>query len=348
MKTKGLTNMKNTNEIDKEKLAELYAATIEFKKAKPWEWMSEEDLICVENPQDKTIGYCSIMGSSGVHFALAVYLGYEGIAALEYFKNNSDTISSHQTLFYQDCLMCSLENRDLLENSDLKEIKSLGLSFMGKNAWPQFRRYEPGFYPWFINEDECVFLTHALRQTLKVANQIKQKKLQLNSTNGKTILRKSSNLNGELSWESTDYKIQIPKITYRYVEIEDELLIHRLKKLPKSGIVLEAEACYLPMTVQEGRDERPYFPRAFILADANSGQIIEHEMYEDPKEDASNVLDVLINLCLELDLPFEIQVKSDNMVAILTDFCKKTGIKLKVVDVLPSIEELLDGMARQL
>lgn len=348
MRVKGLINMKNTNKIPKEKLEDLYAATIEFKKAKPWEWMSEKDLICVENPQDKTIGYCSIMGSSGIHFALAVYLGYEGLAALDYFKDKVDTIPSHQTLFYQDCLMCSFENRDLLENSDLKEIKSLGLSFRGKNAWPQFRRYEPGFYPWFINEEECEFLTHALRQTLEVANQIKRKMIELELTTGKTILRKSTNNNGDLSWESTVFKIQIPKITYRYTEIEDELLIYRLKKLPKSGIVLEAETCYLPMTVQEKSNERPYFPRAFILADANSGQIIEHEMYEEPRDDAPNVLEVLINLCLELDLPLEIQVKPGKMVAILKDICNKTGIRLKVVDTLPSIDELLDGMARQL
>ncbi len=66
--------------------------------------------------------------------------------------------------------MCSFEDRDLLSNEDRKQIKDLGLAFRGKNAWPVFRQYEPGYNPWFINDEECIFLTHALRQTLFVAD----------------------------------------------------------------------------------------------------------------------------------------------------------------------------------
>lgn len=340
--------MKNTNKINKAKLKDLYLAATEFREAKPWEWMNEDDLICIENPEDKSIGFCSIMGSSNVHFALAVYLGHEGIAALNYFKEKNDRIPDHQALFYQDCLMCSFENRDLLEKSELSEIKDLGMSFRGKNAWPHFRRYEPGFYPWFINENECEFLTHALRQTLKMALNIKDGRLRIGTQRGRTAISKCIDINGESIWEIEDYEMHIPKISYQYAEMEDELLMHRLKKLPKSNIVFHAETCYLPLTVQEKKGERPYFPRAFIIADGNSGQIIEHEMYEDPRDDGKNVLDILVRLCLELDLPMEIEVKSEKMVAILTDFCEKLGIKLTIVDTLPTIEDLLEGMARQL
>jgi len=53
--------VKNTNKINKAKLKDLYLAATEFKEAKPWEWMNEDDLICIENPEDKSIGFCSIM-----------------------------------------------------------------------------------------------------------------------------------------------------------------------------------------------------------------------------------------------------------------------------------------------
>lgn len=34
-------------------------------------------MIRVENPADKSIGYCSVMGSVGEHYALGVYLDDE-------------------------------------------------------------------------------------------------------------------------------------------------------------------------------------------------------------------------------------------------------------------------------
>lgn len=53
-------------------LRDLYATASEFKQAKLWESFFEMDLICVENPADGTIGYCSIMGSGEEHFTKTV------------------------------------------------------------------------------------------------------------------------------------------------------------------------------------------------------------------------------------------------------------------------------------
>lgn len=48
-------------------------------------------------------------------------------------------------MHYQDCLMCSFEDRNELAGADRKQIKDLGLTFRGKNAWPMFRRMDPVF-----------------------------------------------------------------------------------------------------------------------------------------------------------------------------------------------------------
>lgn len=57
----------------------LYEAAVAFKKAAPWEWMEEDELFGVRNPETGEIGWVSIMGQAGEHYALALYLGVEGL-----------------------------------------------------------------------------------------------------------------------------------------------------------------------------------------------------------------------------------------------------------------------------
>lgn len=201
-----------------EQLLELYQAASAFKKAEPWKGLSDSDLIGVENPEDKTIGYCSVMGRIGQHYALGVYLGEKGLAGFFELLEKAAGTPYHQALHYQDCLMCSFEDREQLDKADRAQIKALGLSFRGRNAWPMFRRYEPGYLPWFINQAECIFLTHALRQTLIAAEEINEEKWDIDFEQGETILRRSREKNGELQWYSEKIQVNFPKVTYSPVK----------------------------------------------------------------------------------------------------------------------------------
>ena len=40
-----------------EQLQELYEAAAVFKREQPWEFLFDSDIICVENPKDKMVGY---------------------------------------------------------------------------------------------------------------------------------------------------------------------------------------------------------------------------------------------------------------------------------------------------
>lgn len=338
--------MRKDNKPTREQLKELYEAASEFKKVEPWKWLYDADIICVENPKNKMVGYCSVMGRGGEHYALGVYLGNESILGFYRMMEHGDSIPHHQALHYQDCLMCSFEDRNFLTNKDRKQIKDLGLSFRGRNAWPMFRRYEPGYNPWFINEEECVFLTHALRQILFVATNVMNGQLKMDMEHGKTILRYSEEKDGKIAWYSKEVQLVLPTASYTPVEITDKMLIQKIKKIGIMGNVsLEVDACYMPSAVQEKRSERPYFPRLFILADEKSGQILDVETYESIDEDANVTLNKLINMCLESGVPKEIQVRNERMVAILDDFCKKVGIQLKVVKRLPCIDHMMEEMA---
>lgn len=336
--------MRNDTKPTEQQLRELYEVAIDFKKAKPWELLSDVDLICIENPEDKTLGYCSIMGRGGYHFALGVYLGDGGLAGFNFLARSGDELPAYQTVFHNDCLMCSFEDRKYLDSKDKKEISGLGFKFSGKNDWPQFRRFEPGFVPWYINTWECTFLTHALRQTSIVANQYRSGEISLDLEQNRTILRSSEVHNGELVWRSLEFQLGNPRVENEPLEFEDDLVLERLKRARRSNIILQVETCYLPMPVQLEKNRRPHFPRVFMLADKKSGLVLDYNLYQDPENDADEVLRRLIGFFLEKGVPREIQVRPGRMTAILEDFCDKVGINLKAANNLSTIDDFLEEM----
>jgi hypothetical protein len=64
------------------------------------------------------MGYCSIMGRVGENYALGLYLGNEGIFGFYHLMDHADSIPTYKMLDYQNCLMCSFEDRDFFTNDD--------------------------------------------------------------------------------------------------------------------------------------------------------------------------------------------------------------------------------------
>lgn len=337
--------MRDNKKASDVQLNALYEAAVAFKQAAPWTMFHDSDVIYVANPKDNSLSYCSIMGNAGQHYALGVYLGEKGLLGLQQMTDYGNAIPKHQLLHIQDCLMCSFEDRDFLSTVDRKQIKDFGLSFRGKDAWPLFRRYEPGFAPWYINEEECVLLTHALNQVLYVAINTSNEQLEKNDGHGMVTLRYSKEKDGSLEWLSTKTDRLAVEISYKKIMIKDDIQIHKIKKAGvREGTVFEIDTLYLPSAIQDNKENRPYYPRICMFIEKATKEIIEYEVYNDIKEDASVTINKLIDLCLEHGVPEEIHVRGDAMVAMLGDFCKRTGIALKARKRLPLIDKTMLAM----
>src|SRR5437773_9231029 len=159
-----------------EEWRELYEAAIAFHDAAPWQWMWDSDQFGVQDPESGEIGYCCVMGRLGEHYALAVYNGSEGLAGLWRMREAGPRAyrDPAEVLSWQNCLMASFEDRSMLNKRDLDTIKALGLKFRGRNAWPQFRSYRPGYAPWYLTTPEARFLTLCLRQAMEVATRFRE------------------------------------------------------------------------------------------------------------------------------------------------------------------------------
>ena len=105
---------------------DLYDAAIEFKRKECWNWMWDYDLFGVQNPVTGEMGYCCVMGGAGEFFALAVYLGSEGLNGYLELQSKKNYPSLEDMLNLQKLLMASFEDRKYLQKEDFQVIKKIG------------------------------------------------------------------------------------------------------------------------------------------------------------------------------------------------------------------------------
>lgn len=331
----------------------LYQAIEDFRETRCWEWMYNDDIFGVVDPETGETAYCCIMGALGEIIGVAAYLGAEGLDTLldilsEQWEESSDW------LFRLRCIMASLENRNELSDRDLAVIKQLGLKYRGKKQWPMFRSYEPGLYPWFINAWQCRFMTEILHQAREVALRCRQDKSVLEHEETENFLvRVPFEQEGSIYWE--DHYPEIPEFdkTYVSLKITDELKLKKLQaslKNSKKEGTWEADVFWLDSAVRENKNERPYFPLTFLLADASSGFLIGNEIIKNLEEEGDRCIDALLKVLMEGKAPTKIVVENMETYYLLGDVCQQLDIPLRLVEqlkIIPDAREELSKLSRR-
>ena len=311
----------------------LYEAMQRIKETAPWQWLHEQDIFVVENPESKELGFVSVMGAIGEHYSIAVYLGEEALAQFWEFQETEPDMFAFQKLFEMPHLQASFEDREFLYDEDREIIKKLSLSFRGKAAWPLFRSYKPGFFPWFLSAEEARFLTHVLEQTVDVSLRAQKDPSTLLPEEGAYLLRKSIKKGDALDWQDETWE----EYFFDYADIEpqvDEFVLQKLADAPKKYLTLEFDMFMLPQPAREG-DEKPYYPYLLLLIDANSGLIVNQEAIP-PLPDlksmqaqlASHVAQLLLNSSTSTS---RIHVDSDLFLELLAPLKDVAGITIEHV-----------------
>lgn len=321
---------------------DLYRAADTFKQLAPWEWMLDSDLFAVGNPATDEIGYCCVMGNLGEHFALGLYLGSEGLRGLVRISAGEFWPPDTGALFVQRCLMASFEDREVLSQQDRNQIKALGLKYRGRNSWPQFRDYTPGYVPWYLSGAEARFLTLALYQTCEVAQRFREDEGVLDPpVEGQILTRILENGVWRDSWHTPDLSEQAQPLS----PPPDDMLLQRLKQaeLSQRG-TWESDCFYSPQAVQEQRDERPYYPMVCMFVDKASGMVLPPTLAgpEDWRAAYQNQLPTLISQMGML--PREIAVASPELRDLLAPASEILGFKVRVTRRLSALEDVRESM----
>lgn len=330
-----------------------YELAAEVRSLAPWTWMCDTDHLAFEDPQDSSPRFISIMGRLGEHVAIAVYRGAEDLFRMIDFVHDSGAVQD--TILETSQLQLSFEDRDFLESADRRVIKRLKLKFRGGKAWPCFRSYLPGQFPWFVDQDELRLLTVALEQVLAVAPRFKGKEDELERLNRMGmeehvfLMRTPVNVAGSIEWEESMAKIERPAPR----EIVSELnafFLERVAGFPTVENKFEVELRASLDPVQERPGQRPYFPWIMLVVEASSGFIAGHELLAPvPTLDAvfSQAAQTLLDVLAKHEIrPDEIFVRTERLAALFRQVCQRLGTTLTVRPSLPRAEDVYTSLLR--
>ena len=328
---------KKANPPSLEQWKRLYELMDEIKELEPWEYMYEHNLFGIQFPEKDNLGFVSVMGNLGEHFAIAVYMGKKGLDGFLTMQRVGYRLTPDIVLQVPQ-LQASLEDREMITPEDRKVIKQLNLKFRGEKAWPQFRSYRPGCFPWYLEKEEAQMLIHGLEQLMDVAPRFKKNPdmLELPEPDRESLVRVYEN--GK--WADRPQKIKFPAEPPLRLRMNMEALNY-LKSLRKQSAIVEVDIQMMEQAVKDAKFDRPYFPFMLMIVEKQSHMILSvdllsplpslEEMWEHIPE---KVTETLANYLL----PKEIQTKDPLIALLLSPLEKEVGFKVNLVSRLPTIE----------
>lgn len=326
---------------------QLFAGAIRLKEMAPWQWTEETDLFGVQDPDNDEIGFVSIMGMAGEHYALALYRGTEGLDGFWSMQQEAPYIPPELFLNVPQ-LQISFEDRDLLEKRDRDLIKQLGLKFRGRGEWPLFRSYRRGYAPWHIEADEARFLVLALEQAMEVLDRYREDPALLEEFTGdEYLIRVPRQRNGQLTWVDEIRPISPPEPQPIAVTM-DVAQLEQLKQKDRVALNLQIDLVWMPTIIRETRDSRPYYPYLLLLVDAEQGFVLANEMFSPfPTLEAmwSKIPGVVVERLNRLGfIPAQITVSSELMWELMNLLAGELRFELDAAPVLPALEDAVENL----
>ena len=328
----------------------LYELSHAVKELAPWEWMEEDEVFGLKDPETGELHLVSIMGTLGEHFATAVYLGNKGLHGFLDMQRFPAGLSAQRLLEIPQ-LHASYENRDQVQREDREVMKMLGHKYRGRYAWPLFRSYRPGYVPWLIESHEARLLAHALEQVRLMAPRVRQDpELLQREDEDKLLVRVPHKQHGQLTWRDKKMSVPPPE-TVRYMSRVDGEALESLAQAQHVLEAVEIDVSLLPVHVGK-RGERPVIPYLLLVADAQSGMILANDMLQaDPtlKEMWSSVPGVIVDTLAELDLrPEVVRASEPLLLGLLQPLQEELGIEIEAREELPAVEAARQGLEKHL
>lgn len=323
----------------------LYEAGTRIKELKPWEKFWDMDLIGIRYGTEEDIVFFSILGRGGDCYGISVYEGYEGLNSfLMLTMQESMNLAPEYAMFNQRNLACYWGNRDELSEKQRKIIKELGYTYRGKNQWLYFLSFEPGFYPYNMDEEEVLRMSEYLQDLELALRYYDETDMQVDFESGNMFLFSFGK--DKKTWNFGEEPLPFTAFQFGNLLITDEDMLSNLAKAPKCNAVLEADVSVLGASVTDKKYDRPANPALSLLGDANTGTIIKFEMLE-PEDDAIVMLaEILIGFIFQFGAPKEIRVSNVIVEAGLEQICNVCGTKLRRVKKLNGLEGFKYSMQR--
>jgi hypothetical protein len=318
-------------------LRRLFSATNVLRMLAPWRWMGDREVVAVRDPLSDRMAYCVAMGMDQTCFGLEAMLGDRGLWAYRRTIVSDPDAENMDALHSKDSLLLFMDERGDLSPEDIDLVKRTGMKCSGPNAWPRFRRFEPGFYPGFLNEQDAAFMAVCLEQVAEVAFRAMKDPKIFGPRNHRTFAaRIPSQVNGMIVWKD---ELISPEPMERVIRIQPKVdivsLSQALQGAQKTPMIWEADCFFGHMPVAEP-GERPHYPWCYMIADKSSGFIFDIHITNN--DYGAGFMDRMCEAFKKHQVaPAKILIRQPYLMSVFTAL-EPLGIKIEVVKGLPMID----------
>lgn len=320
-----------------EQWSSLYNIAIKIKDIKPWEKLSELDLLTVEL-SDEELVLVSVTGKSGGSKGILTYIGLEAIYGFGELINSIGAVENTQLSRYQDSLVCKLGTKEDLKAKEVEIIEKLNLDF--SDEWIYFRSYEKNFVPAILCEEEVLQLTEIFEHIYASLLKLKEG-LSVDFESGKTLMRKFDKCCDK--WVTVEGETLKLHYQYPVKRLSDDELLHKLSHIESNGEILELDIAYLANAHNIGNMDREVSEKCFMLANMKNGSMLVEEVFI-TENDVEVLLNSFIDYIMENKKPKAIVIRDNYIGSLVYDICDRTGIEVYMSKTLKTIDKKLEEL----
>lgn len=327
----------------------LIRAAEDFRRLSPWKYMYDDILFGVKDPHSGDTFYCCVMGAMKQVFGLLAFRGAEGYDVWRRSHEGEADEEGNDIFAQQMGLKIEFVNKSELNDEDQSVINRLGVSLKGKKAYPEFRSLIPGYVPWHISENEARSLLAIFPCASDFVVKFKKNSTEYEDRTDKILvyrpaLHLEDGIKIAAEWEAPPPLIEkpVPALPLNVFRLK------QLKKAKPSGDPVWECDFFHHVAGNVTDADRPYWMRLAVVAEHNSGVMLNMEALA-PEHDANAMLaDVLMGAIERHGAkPAEIYVKNPSTAQMLKPLAAELNIAVsanKNLSAMLQVKEALYDM----
>lgn len=248
--------------------------TKQYYQTKPWKSITNQQMFAIYDARFDEYLFCSVLGKENGLYGLSVYVGFNGLLSLH--TSLTKKLSIEQLFHLHANLLLRFEKH----SDNHKGQKLAAAIFTNEEVNAQFTSYQPGYYPWKINEKEAAMISLALKHTLHIFDKIQSGFSIPNYIEEDQILLVSEEQNGKQVKEKyVTFEEMIKKVLPLQLTIPEHELTYLTQIRKKHSLTVEFSLQYVDVPIQRLKSNRPFLPLSSVIANQESKQIIYHNIY---------------------------------------------------------------------
>ena len=328
----------------------IYKQAEKFYKLSPWKWLFETEVFAIRSPETNRIYFISILGNSGIEYALIAYEGTTALGQFWEFQSKHANLPSEFILTIPHTMLSFVE-ADMLPDDQKKQIGLSGIAF-NQNALPLLTRCVPGFVPASPDIESLNDFNIIFEQALHVLNRTKQDAYFLHTeeqTDDDYLVRNPIKTGNQIYWEDAYERITIDSEFYK-IKFPEEILTSYIH-LPKVKDIYQLDARIVYNPVRDG--EHPdYYPFLLMVVHKKTGMVVGFKLLQ-PIIGFEKMLSSIPHEVMKIFLqagqrPYSVEVINNRIYNILKKVSSKLNLNVTLVRKLIQYDKAYNSFADHL